>query len=123
MICFGIKLDNVILIVFFLVCVYFGELDKVYSIFDFMVIKYGIEFGVEYYVCMVSVFSCVGKFLDVMEFIFKMLVELIVKVWGVLLNGVYVFGDVEIVRFVYDYLVEMELENIGSYIIMANLYI
>ena len=122
MICLGTKPDNVTLTALLSACAHSGESDKAHSIFDSMVTKYGIEPGVEHYACMVSVLSRAGKLSDAMEFISKMPVEPIAKVWGALLNGAYVLGDVEIARFAYDHLVEMEPENTGSYTIMANLY-
>ncbi|KAF2605078.1 hypothetical protein F2Q70_00028508 [Brassica cretica] len=122
MICLGTKPDNVTLTALLSACAHSGESDKAQSIFDSMVTKYGVEPGVEHYACMVSVLSRAGKLSDAMEFISNMPVEPIAKVWGALLNGAYVLGDVEIARFAYDHLVEMEPENTGSYTIMANLY-
>ncbi|KAJ0259651.1 Pentatricopeptide repeat-containing protein [Hirschfeldia incana] len=122
MICSGTKPDNVTITALLSACAHSGESDKAQSIFDSMVTEYGIEPGVEHYACMVSVLSRAGKLSDAMEFISKMPVEPIAKVWGALLNGASVLGDVEIAKFACDHLFEMEPENTGNYTIMANLY-
>ena len=44
------------------------------------------------------------------------------KVWGALLHGALVCGDAELGKFICDHLFEIEPENTGNYIIMANLY-
>ena len=56
------------------------------------------------------------------EFISNMSVEPNAKIQGALLNGVSVSGDVELGKFVSDHLFEMEPENTGNSVIMANLY-
>lgn len=120
--CVGTKPDNVTLTAVLSACAHSGEADKAQNIFDSMVTKYEIEPGVEHYACMVSVLSRAGKLSDAMEFISKMPIEPIAKVWGALLNGASVLGDLEIARFACDRLFEMEPENTGNYTIMANLY-
>ncbi|KAM1307175.1 hypothetical protein ACFX2H_009462 [Malus domestica] len=49
-------------------------------------------------------------------------VEPSAKVWGALLHGASVSHDVELGKFVCDRLFQIEPENTGNYIIMANLY-
>ncbi|XP_019100759.1 PREDICTED: pentatricopeptide repeat-containing protein At2g37310-like [Camelina sativa] len=120
--CLGTKPDNVTLTAVLSAFAHSGDSDKAQDIFDSMVTKYDIEPGVEHYACMVSVLSRAGKLSDAIEFIARMPIEPIAKVWGALLNGASVLGDVEIARFACDRLFEMEPENTGNYTIMANLY-
>ncbi|EOA26355.1 hypothetical protein CARUB_v10022801mg [Capsella rubella] len=120
--CLGTRPDNVTLTAVLSAFAHSGESDKAQHIFDSMVTKYDIEPGVEHYACMVSVLSRAGKLSDAMEYIARMPIEPIAKVWGALLNGASVLGDVEIAKFACDRLFEMEPENTGNYTIMANLY-
>ncbi|CAE6034692.1 unnamed protein product [Arabidopsis arenosa] len=120
--CLGTKPDNVTLTAVLSAFAHSGDSDKAQHIFDSMLTKYNIEPGVEHYACMVSVLSRAGKLSNAMEFISKMPIEPIAKVWGALLNGASVLGDVEIASFACDRLFEMEPENTGNYTIMANLY-
>ncbi|XP_010528195.1 PREDICTED: pentatricopeptide repeat-containing protein At2g37310 [Tarenaya hassleriana] len=118
----GIKPDNVTLTTVLSACAHSGEVDKARNIFDSMSVSYGIEPGIEHYACMVSALSRAGKLSEAVEFILKMPIEPSAKVWGALLNGASVLGDVEIARFACDRLFEIEPENTGNYVIMANLY-
>ncbi|XP_057972263.1 pentatricopeptide repeat-containing protein At2g37310 isoform X2 [Malania oleifera] len=103
-------------------CAHSGVVDEAQNIFNTMVSKYGIQPSVEHYACMVGVLSRAGRLSEAVEFISKMPIEPSAKVWGALLNGVSVSGDVELGKFVCDRLLEIEPENTGTYIIMANLY-
>ncbi|CAN8287384.1 unnamed protein product [Cochlearia groenlandica] len=121
--CLGTKPDNVTLTAVLSSCAHSGESGKAQDIFDSMVTKYNIEPGVEHYACMVSVLSRAGKLSDAMKLITNMPIEPTAKVWGALLNGASVLGNVEIARLACDRLFEIEPENTGNYTIMANLYV
>lgn len=103
-------------------CAHSGLVDEAWEIFNAMSSKYGIQPLVEHYACMVGVLSRAGKLSEAAEFISKMPIEPSARVWGALLHGASVYGDVEMGKFVCDHLFEMEPENTGNYIIMANLY-
>ena len=103
-------------------CAHSGMVNEAWKIFDEMFLKYGLQPCVEHYACMVGVLSRAGMLSEAAEFICKMPIEPNAKVWGALLNGVSVSGDVELGKFVCDHLFNMEPENTGNYVIMANLY-
>ncbi|KAA8518831.1 hypothetical protein F0562_016395 [Nyssa sinensis] len=103
-------------------CAHSGAVDEACKIFDAMLPKYGIQPLVEHYACMVGTLGRAGKLSEAVEFISKMPIEPSAKVWGALLNGASVSGDVELGKFVCDRLFEIEPENTGNFIIMANLF-
>ncbi|MED6209712.1 hypothetical protein PIB30_057368 [Stylosanthes scabra] len=103
-------------------CSHSGLVDEAWNIFNSMSSKCGMQPLVEQYACMVSVLSRAGKLSEAADFISKMPIEPSAKVWGALLHGASVYGDVEMGKFVCDRLFEIEPENTGNYIIMANLY-
>ncbi|KAJ9554892.1 hypothetical protein OSB04_009506 [Centaurea solstitialis] len=103
-------------------CAHSGLVDEAWRIFDSMLPRYGIHPSMEQYACMVSVLSRALKLSEAVEFIKKMPFEPSAKVWGALLNGASLSGDVEVGRFACDRLFEIEPENTGNYIVMANLY-
>ncbi|KVH90519.1 pentatricopeptide repeat-containing protein At2g37310 [Cynara cardunculus var. scolymus] len=103
-------------------CAHSGLVDEAWRIFDSMLPRYGIHPSMEHYACMVSVLSRALKLSEAIEFIKKMPFEPSAKVWGALLNGASLSGDVEVGRFACNHLFEIEPENTGNYIIMANLY-
>lgn len=118
----GIQPDPVTFTSVLVACAHSGELDEAWKIFNIMLPEYGIQPLVEHYACMVGVLSRAGKLSDAVDFISKMPIEPSAKVWGALLNGASVAGDVELGKYVFDRLLEIEPENTGTYIIMANLY-
>ncbi|KAI9154027.1 hypothetical protein LWI28_020093 [Acer negundo] len=118
----GIQPDPVTFTAVLAACAHSGLVDKAREIFDSMSAEYGIQPSVEHYACMVGVLSRARRLSEAAEFISNMPIEPSAKVWGALLNGASVSGDVELGKFVCDHLFEIEPENTGNYIIMANLY-
>ncbi|OMP03610.1 hypothetical protein COLO4_10306 [Corchorus olitorius] len=118
----GIQPDPVTFTAVLSACAHSGMVDEAKKIFDSMPEEYGISPSVEHYACMVGVLSRAGRLTEAKEFISKMPIEPSAKVWGALLNGASVSGDVELGKFICDRLFEIEPENTGNYIIMANLY-
>nr|XP_010937762.1 pentatricopeptide repeat-containing protein At2g37310 [Elaeis guineensis] len=118
----GIKPDPVTFTAVLSACAHAGVVDKARHIFDAMLPEHGISPAVEHYACMVGVLGRNGMLKEAVEFIDKMPFESNAKVWGPLLNGAAMFGDVELGQLVFDRLFEIEPENTGNYIVMANLY-
>ncbi|KAK7345628.1 hypothetical protein VNO77_16236 [Canavalia gladiata] len=118
----GIQPDPVTLTAVLAACAHSGLVDEAWDIFNAMPSKYGIQPLVEHYACMVVVLSRAGKLSEAAQFISKMPIEPSAKVWGALLHGASIYDDVEMGKFACDHLFEIEPENTGNYIIMANLY-
>ncbi|PHU06696.1 Pentatricopeptide repeat-containing protein [Capsicum chinense] len=102
-------------------CAHSGLIEEAWRIFELLE-KYGIQPLDEHYACMVGVLSRAGKLSEAIDFIRKMSIEPSARVWGALLNGASVYGDVEVGRFACSHLFEMEPESTGNSTIMANLY-
>ncbi|GAV65004.1 PPR domain-containing protein/PPR_2 domain-containing protein [Cephalotus follicularis] len=118
----GIQPDPVTFTAVLAACAHSGEEIKAQKIFKSMFAEYGIEPSVEHYACMVGVLSRAGRLTAAADFISKMPIEPSAEVWGALLNGASVSGDVALGKFACDRLTEIEPESTGNYIIMANLY-
>lgn len=118
----GVQPDPVTLTAVLTACAHCGLVDEAWEIFNTMSLKYGIQPLVEHYACLVGVLSRAGKLSEAADFISKMPMEPSARVWGALLHGASVYGDVEMGKFVCDHLFEIEPENTGNYVIMANLY-
>ncbi|GFZ02323.1 pentatricopeptide repeat (PPR) superfamily protein [Actinidia rufa] len=118
----GTQPDPVTFTAILAACAHSGMVDEAWENFDAMLVKYSIQPSVEHYACMIGVLSRAGKLSEAVEFISKMPIEPSAKAWGALLNGASVSGDVELGKFACDHLFEIETENTGNYIIMANLF-
>ncbi|KAK4772977.1 hypothetical protein SAY87_027996 [Trapa incisa] len=122
MLCTGIKPDEITFTSALAACAHTGMVDEAWKIFDSMLLNYGIEPMVEQYACMVDVMSRGKRLSEAAEFIQKMPIEPNAEVWGALLNGASLLGDVEMGKLAFDHLFEVEPESTRNYIIMANLY-
>ncbi|KAF5204475.1 Pentatricopeptide repeat-containing protein [Thalictrum thalictroides] len=118
----GVKPDPVTFTAVLAACAHAGLVDKAYKIFEAMFPVYGIFPSLEHYACMVGVLSRAGRLYEAKSFILKMPVEPCAKVWGALVSGVSVSGDVELGMFVCDRLFELEPDKSWNYIFLANLY-
>ncbi|CAA3015695.1 pentatricopeptide repeat-containing At2g37310 [Olea europaea subsp. europaea] len=118
----GIQPDPVTFTAILSACAHAGLVEEAEGIFDSMLPKYGIRPLIEHYACMVGVLSRAGKLSEAVELIKKMPIEPNARAWGALLNGASIYGDIELAEFACARLFEMEPENTGNFIIMANLY-
>ncbi|KAL5067934.1 hypothetical protein RYX36_018821 [Vicia faba] len=118
----GIQPDPVTLTSVLTACAHSGLVHEAWNVFNAMPSRCGIQPVVEHYACMVGVLSRAGKLSEAAKFISEMPIEPTAKVWGALLHGASIYGDVEMGKFVCDHLLKIEPENTGNYIIMANLY-
>ncbi|XVE76279.1 hypothetical protein DITRI_Ditri12bG0159300 [Diplodiscus trichospermus] len=118
----GIQPDPVTFTALLSACAHSGMVDEAQKILEAMLEEYGIPPSVEHYACMVGVLSRAGRLSEASEFISKMPVEPNARVWGALLHGASVCDDPELGKLICDHLFEIEPENTGNYVIMANLY-
>lgn len=82
----GVKFDNVIFVNIIFVCSYIGLVERVWGYFKMMFIEFGIVLGLEYYVCMVDVYSRVGRLIEVKDFIELFILEYGMCLWRILLS-------------------------------------
>ncbi|XXG74785.1 hypothetical protein AAC387_Pa07g3412 [Persea americana] len=118
----GIQPDNVTFTAVLAACAHAGVVEEAWQIFNSMLPKYRIQPMVEHYACIAGALSRAGKLTESVEFISKMPVKPNAKVWGALLNGASIFRNVEVGNFAFNQLFEIEPENAGNYIVMANIY-
>lgn len=118
----GIQPDEVTFTAVLTSCAHCGLVDEAQKIFGSMLPKFGIQPSVEHYACVVTALSRAERLSEATEFVSKMPVEPSAKVWGALLNGASISSDVELGKLVCHRLFEIEPENTGNYVIMANLY-
>ncbi|RZC83854.1 hypothetical protein C5167_046635 [Papaver somniferum] len=119
----GIKPDRVTFTAVLTGCAHSGIVSEARKIFDSMLPYYGVVPEIEHYACMVAVLSRAGMIYEAADFISRMPIEPSAKVWGALLNGISVSGDVNLGRFICEKLFEIEPQNTWNYVVLANLYV
>ncbi|XP_058078156.1 pentatricopeptide repeat-containing protein At1g20230-like [Magnolia sinica] len=103
-------------------CSHSGLIDEGWKYFEMMKSEYGMDPAVEQYACMVDLLARSGQFDETMEFIEEMPMEPNAAVWGSLLGACRIHCNVDLAEYAAQYLFELEPNNSGNYILLANIY-
>ncbi|GKV35170.1 hypothetical protein SLEP1_g43474 [Rubroshorea leprosula] len=103
-------------------CTHGGLVEKGRSYFDLMTKKYNIEPRIEHYGCLIDLLGRAGQFEEAFEVVRGMKMEPDEVVWGSLLNGCKIHGHSELAEFAVKKLIEIDPNNGGYGIMLANLY-
>ncbi|XP_072999066.1 pentatricopeptide repeat-containing protein DOT4, chloroplastic [Typha latifolia] len=118
----GIEPDEVSFIAILYACSHSGLIDEGWRFFNIMRNEFKIEPKLEHYACMVDLLSRAGRLTKAYKFIESMPIEPDSTVWGALLCGCRIHRDVKLAERVAERVFELEPENTGYYILLANIY-
>lgn len=118
----GIEPDEVSFISILYACSHSGLLDEGWRFFNIMRNQFHIEPNLEHYTCMVDLLARAGKLSKAYKFIKRMPIEPDAAVWGALLCGCRIYHDVDMAEKVAEQVFELEPENTGYYVLLANIY-
>ncbi|GMH05731.1 hypothetical protein Nepgr_007571 [Nepenthes gracilis] len=118
-----VKPDEITFVSLLNACTHGGLVEKGYFYFDLMSKVYGIEPHMEHYGCLIDLLGRAGWFGEAMEVISKMKIEPDEVIWGSLLNGCKIHGNTDLAEFVIRKLIEIDPNNGGYIIMLANLYV
>ncbi|KAL6282491.1 hypothetical protein ACE6H2_013420 [Prunus campanulata] len=118
----GIKPDSISFISILYACSHSGLLDEAWRFFDSMRNEYSIVPKLEHYACMVDLLARTGNLTKAYKFINKMPIEPDATIWGSLLCGCRIHHDVKLAEKVAEHVFELEPENTGYYVLLANIY-
>lgn len=102
-------------------CGHAGMVEKARQFFDMMG-KYKVEPQLKHYACMVDVLGRAGLLEEAEKLIEEMPVEADGAIWGALLGGCRVHGNVEVGDRAARRLLELEPNRSGYYVLVANIY-
>ncbi|QCE08970.1 structure-specific endonuclease subunit SLX1 [Vigna unguiculata] len=97
-------------------------LDEGRALYKLMVRDYGINPTVQHYTCMVDLLGHCGQLDEAYDLIRQMDVTADSGVWGALLNSCKTHGNVELGEVALEKLIELEPDDSGNYVILANMY-
>lgn len=118
----GLKPNHITLVVLLSACSHAGLVAEGWKYFNSMSMDYHITPTVEHFACMVDLLGRAG-YLDEAESIVKtMPVQANAGVWGALLGACRIHCNVMLGECVARCLFELEPENAGNYILLANIY-
>lgn len=83
--------------------------------------KFGIDFELNYYICVVDFLGRTGNFKEVFVVILKYVVCFDGRIWGVFFFVFRVYMDRKLGEYVVKCFLELELDNVGYYIVLSNM--
>ncbi|CAK7324227.1 unnamed protein product [Dovyalis caffra] len=121
MLAIGFKPDHVTFLSVLSSCVHAGSVKTGREFFDLMG-YYSVKPTLKHYTSLVDLLSRSGQLHEAYELIKKMPVEFDSVLWGALLGGCVTHGNIELGEIAAERLIELEPNNSGNYVLVANLY-
>ncbi|XP_073314626.1 pentatricopeptide repeat-containing protein At5g66520-like [Primulina huaijiensis] len=122
MVAIGVRPNAVTFVALLTACAHSGLVDKGRLCFDVMREDYCIEPEVQHYACMVGILGRAGLFSEAEEIIRSMPKKPDVFVWGALLGGCQLHGNMKLGEVVSRHLIELEPENHAFYENLCDVY-
>ncbi|KAM1449443.1 hypothetical protein ACFX14_008267 [Malus domestica] len=117
----GLKPDSITFVAVLSACSHGGLVSEGKDHFESMARDHGIEPKKEHYACMIDLLGRVGLLEEAYELINKMPMEPTESAWGALLNACKIHGNVEMAKLSAERLLELDPEDSGIYVLLANL--
>ncbi|KAF4380351.1 hypothetical protein F8388_024644 [Cannabis sativa] len=117
----GFRPDSVTFLSVLSSCVHVGSVEMGYEFFDLMS-SFNVKPTLKHYTCIVDLLSRACKLNEAYEFTQRLPMEPDSVLWGALLGGCVLCGNVELGKVAAQKLIELEPDNTGNYVVLANLY-
>ncbi|KAF9621598.1 hypothetical protein IFM89_023773 [Coptis chinensis] len=118
----GVKPDHVTFVSLLSACSHAGLIDQGQQCFKLMQEKYCIQPGLKHFGCIVDLLGRAGHLDMAYDFIKNMPVRPDAPVWGALLGACRIHGNVELGALASEHLFEVDVENVGYYVLLSNIY-
>ncbi|KAK9082045.1 hypothetical protein Syun_031444 [Stephania yunnanensis] len=103
-------------------CSHAGLTDEGWKYFKMMKSEYDLDPAIEQYACLVDLLARAGQFEESMEFIKEMPFQPNAVIWGSILGACRIHLNPELAEQAASFLFELEPQNSGNYILLANIY-
>lgn len=103
-------------------CAHAGLWDEGLKYFDVMRVDYQIEPEIEHYGCLVDLLGRSGRLGQALDTILKMPIKPDSRIWNSLLSSCRIHRNLEIAVIAMQHLLELEPEESGNYVLLANTY-
>ncbi|KAI5657613.1 hypothetical protein M9H77_26406 [Catharanthus roseus] len=117
----GFRPDEVTFLSVLSSCVHAGSVEIGKECYKLMG-HYGVTPTLKHYTCLVDLISRAGKLDEALNVIRNMPMETDVVIWGALLGGCIIHGNVDLGELAANKLIELEPYNTGNHVMLANLY-
>lgn len=118
----GFKPDDVTYVGLLSACSHAGLVEEGLQYFDELVKDGSIRVREDHFTCFVDLCGRAGRLREAFDFIARLETKPSASIWGALLAGCNVHGDMNIGRLAAQQLLEDEPENSGTYLLLSNIY-
>ncbi|KAL0889133.1 hypothetical protein Bca101_013116 [Brassica carinata] len=118
----GLQPTDITFIATLQACAQGGLVKEGVRMFESMGQVYGIKPKIEHYGCLVSLLGRAGRLKHAYEIIKKMEIEADSVVWSSLLGSCKLHGDFVLGKEIAEYLIERNITNSGTYVLLSNIY-
>uniref|UniRef100_J3LUU4 Pentacotripeptide-repeat region of PRORP domain-containing protein n=1 Tax=Oryza brachyantha TaxID=4533 RepID=J3LUU4_ORYBR len=118
----NVRPDGIMFLGVLKACGHAGHADDALNYFDVLTKRFGVEACGDHYSCLVDVLGRAGRLHQAYDVIRTMPIKATVKAWGALLAGCRKYGEVGLAEVAGRALFEMEPENAGNFVSLANIY-
>uniref|UniRef100_A0A0D9WKC2 DYW domain-containing protein n=1 Tax=Leersia perrieri TaxID=77586 RepID=A0A0D9WKC2_9ORYZ len=118
----GMKPDSITFTALLTACRSMGLVTEGWEYFDSMETKYGVTPTTENYACMVDLLARCGYLDEAMDFIERSPTDPGASLWGALLTGCSIHGNLALAEVAARNLFRLEPYNSANYLLMMNLY-
>ncbi|OMO71059.1 hypothetical protein COLO4_28397 [Corchorus olitorius] len=118
----GVIPDHVAFVSIIYACSHSGLVEEGLACFDQMKKDYNLEPRIEHYACVVDLLSRSGLISKAEEFICSMPLKPDVGIWGSLLSGCRLSGNIEVAEHVSERILELKSNDTGYYVLVSNVY-
>lgn len=115
----GFRLDEVTFVLVLSSCVHAGSAVTGQEFYNLMK-YYKVNPTLKYYTCMVNLLSCAGQLDEAYEVVKKMPLDPDSVIWGALLGGCVIHGNIGLREIAAERLIELEPQNTGNCVMLAN---
>ncbi|XP_010253409.1 PREDICTED: pentatricopeptide repeat-containing protein At2g35030, mitochondrial-like [Nelumbo nucifera] len=118
----GFKPDDVTYVGVLSACSHSGLVDEGLKYFGELVTDGSVEVREDHYACLVDLCGRAGRLEEAFDFVERSRIKPSACVWGALLGGCSVYGNVKIGELAAERLLEVEPGNAGTYLLLSNIY-
>ncbi|KAK7851978.1 pentatricopeptide repeat-containing protein At3g62890-like [Quercus suber] len=119
---YGVRPNAVTFLGVLCACVHGGLVSEGKEYFGRMSEEFGITPLIQHYGCMVDLFGRAGLIQEARNLVNSMPMDPDVPVWGALLSGSRMHGDIETCEIALRKLIELDPTNSGAYVLLSNVY-
>lgn len=119
---YGVRPNAVTFLGVLCACVHGGLVSEGKEYFRRMSEEFGITPLIQHYGCMVDLFGRAGLIQEAWNLVNSMPMDPDVPVWGALLSGSRMHGDIETCEIALRKLIELDRTNSGAYVLLSNVY-